>query len=51
MNHFPVKIRLENGEERIINHSIDLPQGVPFRVVETQIGRAEKPGIRIDSPY
>lgn len=51
MNNFPVKIRLENGEERIIARSTELPQGIPFKVIALEIGRSLKPGIRIDSPY
>ena len=51
MTHFPVKIRLETGEERIIVRSTDLPQGTPFKVIELQVGKTEKPGIRIDPAY
>ena len=45
MNYFPVRIKLLDTDELvIINDSADLPQGVPFVVVNLNVGtRMERP--------
>lgn len=51
MNNFPIRIRLNNGEEKMIRTSSETPQGVPFTVIQLRVGRDEKPGIQIEPAY
>lgn len=51
MNNFPILIKLNSGEERVIRTSSETPQGIPFTVVQLRVGRDKTPGIQIESTY
>ncbi len=50
MSYFPIKIRLQDGTEQIIEYGHHVPKGVPFTVLETDLP-VEEEKVEITSGY
>lgn len=39
-NYFPVLIEVRGARE-VVHSALDLPQGIPFKIVETNVGETD----------